>query len=120
MARAQDPPELRLAALDLPFLDQGRPLGDPRLDPRADGGASRGRARRNPGHAAEGQGQVRHARASSAALLALLALAAGCERKATLVPASADTTHVRSDSFSVYARKATDSWEGGANDEAAG
>jgi hypothetical protein len=54
------------------------------------------------------------------ALALAAALAAGCERKTTLLPASNDTTRVASDSFSVYARDAADRWESGQSDEAAG
>ncbi len=62
-----------------------------------------------------------HAAAALAALLAAGALAPGCQRKPSLVPASADTSGGGNvDSFTVYARQATESWESGAGDEAAG
>jgi hypothetical protein len=55
-----------------------------------------------------------------AALFACVALAcvAGCDRTPRLVPASADSTLAAVDSFGVYSRRATDSWEAGSNDEA--
>ncbi len=51
--------------------------------------------------------------------LALLAAAAGCQRRTQLVPASADSTGTPVDSFRVYAREAADRWESGVNDDAA-
>lgn len=57
---------------------------------------------------------------AAAAAAAVLALAgAGCDRRPTLVPASADSTAVAVDSLSVYARRAADRWDAGADDEAA-
>lgn len=47
------------------------------------------------------------------ALLAAAALAPGCDRRPQLVPASADSTAVAVDSFSVYARWASDAWDRG-------
>jgi hypothetical protein len=64
---------------------------------------------------------MRVGRVLTALAVCLALAAAGCQRKATLLPANtSDTTHVASDSFSVYARNAADRWEAGQNDEAAG
>lgn len=56
-----------------------------------------------------------------ALLLACVAalLAAGCDRRPTLIPASADSTAVAPDSFSVQARRAADAWEAGDDGAAA-
>ncbi|MCC6653114.1 MAG: hypothetical protein IT348_18320, partial [Candidatus Eisenbacteria bacterium] len=56
-----------------------------------------------------------------ALLLACVAalLAAGCDRRPTLMPASADSTAVAPDSFSVQARRAADAWEAGDDGAAA-
>ena len=55
---------------------------------------------------------------SLALVLGLLAVA-GCTRRPQLVPAGADSTRAGVDSFSVYARQASDHWESGLNDQAA-
>ncbi|MCC6653334.1 MAG: hypothetical protein IT348_19440 [Candidatus Eisenbacteria bacterium] len=56
-----------------------------------------------------------------ALLLACIAalLAASCDRRPTLIPASADSTAVAPDSFSVQARRAADAWEAGDDGAAA-
>jgi hypothetical protein len=53
-------------------------------------------------------------------VLAVLVVLSGCERRTQLVPASADSTHAAVDSFAVYAREASERWESGVFDEAAG
>lgn len=55
-------------------------------------------------------------RVSCAALVAVVALApfgAGCDRRPALVPASADSTAVGVDSFTVHARQAVNAWDAG-------
>ena len=54
------------------------------------------------------------------ALLGAMAALAGCQRRPHLVPASADSTHAAVDSFTVNSRDASDRWEAGEYDEAAG
>ncbi|MFN8586765.1 MAG: hypothetical protein U0704_03100 [Candidatus Eisenbacteria bacterium] len=47
------------------------------------------------------------------ALAACVPLAAGCNRKPTLMPASADSTAAAPDSFTVHARQAVEAWDAG-------
>lgn len=62
-----------------------------------------------------------------AGLVLALVLAAGaiasvqsCERRTQLMPASSDSSKARPDSFAVFARRASERWEAGVYDEAAG
>ena len=50
---------------------------------------------------------------------AVLAAVPACDRTPRLVPASADSASARPDSFTVYARRASDEWDAGTDDRAA-
>lgn len=52
-------------------------------------------------------------------IAALCAMAAGCDRRPRLVPASADSLSVAQDSLSVLSRMASESWESGQSEQAA-
>jgi hypothetical protein len=53
------------------------------------------------------------------AALALLALLPACQRRPQFTPAGADSIRGNVDSFTVFAREASDRWESGMNEEAA-
>lgn len=53
------------------------------------------------------------------AALAVALLASSCDRRPQIIPAGADSTGGRPDTFAVLARQASDRWDAGADDDAA-